>query len=154
MDEFRKPYEYTEEKRGFILLFIIMLLTIDILQAPLYIVQGYGSFKHIPVLSISFAVVSILYLLFLLFTAMTCYKMKKNLVAVSKAYLIVRTIFLVSCVIILFINVSNIKDYETAVEYYFRELIAPLAFELVLSIGWYLYFLKSKRCRELVNKQA
>ncbi len=159
MDEFRKAYEYTEEKRGLILLFIIMIITIDTLQAPCYIVPVYGNLKHIPVLGICFMAISILYVLFILLTAMTCYKVKKNMVIISKTYLVVRTIFLVGCIIILFLynvhgnnNTLIGKHYNSDIALLFTEIIGPIAFELVFSAGWYLYFTKSKRCRELVQK--
>lgn len=158
MDDFRKPYEYNEEKRGLILLFIIMIITIDIYQAPLYIMPTYGELKQIPAIRIAFMVISILYILFILFTVITCYKLKKNMVTTSKAYLIVRAVIMCCCIIILFFYNVNIKNkmgygrkYSTVSQLFIMELIAPLAFVLVFSIGWYLYFLKSKRCKELVK---
>lgn len=158
MDEFRKPYEYNEEKRGLILLFIIMLILIDIFQGPLYIVPVYDILKKIPVISSVFMVLSCLYILFILYTAITCYKLKKNMVIVSKLYLIVRVVFMISCIIIFFLY--NIKgktmiglgsQYNTVAEYSIPGLIAPIVFVLAFSTGWYTYFLKSKRCKELVK---
>lgn len=160
MDEFRKPFEYTEEKRGFLLIFIFMIVSIDILLALAYIIQLYDHFKQIPVLRICFIVISILYLLTIPFTFMTCYNLKKYLVTVSKAYLIIRTVFFVGCITIKFLyDVQHVNTYignryRSITEFTSMELIAPLVFELAFSIGWYLYFLYSKRCKEIVNKTA
>lgn len=152
MDEFKKPYEYFEDKRGLILLFIFTLITIDVYQVFIYIVPTYGDLKHIPVLSICFLAISILYLLFLLFTIISCYQLKKNMPNISKIYLIVRTIFLSSCIIILFLYEVDIKNmlafgkrYNSVIKLYITGLISPIAFVLLFSVGWYLYFLKSKR---------
>lgn len=161
MDDFRKPYEYTEEKRGYILLFIIMLITIEILQAGILIVPVYFELKNIPPLGTIFMAMGILYLVFNLFTSMICYKLNKNFITVSKAFLIVRTIFLPSCLIIRFINnvdLENLilfdKQYYSIFELLSISLIFPLACILAFSIGWFLYFIKSKRCKELVKEQG
>lgn len=158
MDDFRKPYEYVEEKRGFILLFVFMLITIDIIQAPVCIVQAYGHLKQNAVLGTAFMVLSFLYMLFIPYTAVTCYHLKKKLVRVSKVYLVVRAVFLSGCIMTAFLyNMKNLlvegRDNNNFLELLFLYLILPLVLNLALSVGWYLYFIKSKRCRELVNKQ-
>lgn len=160
MDDFRKPFEYSEEKRGFILFFIIMLISTDILVAVSYTVQVYGFLKHIPVLGIGFLVIGILFILFIPFTANTCYKLKKNMVTIAKTYLIVRAVFTTCSIIIVFLKVVNDESmignganhYATVAELTFTVLIAPLAYVLVFSVGWYLYFLKSKRCKKFVKE--
>ncbi|MDF2943633.1 MAG: hypothetical protein K0S01_2491 [Herbinix sp.] len=160
MDEFRKPYEYEEEKRGVILLFVIMLISVDIFLTLSYTVQVYGILKHIPTLGIGFMVIGILFILFILFTAITCYKLKKNMVTIAKTYLIVRAVFTICSLLIVFFNSfsnesmigNGTKQYRTVNELIFTVLLAPLAYDLVFSIAWYLYFLKSKRCKELVNR--
>ena len=161
MDDFRKPYEYAEEKRGYLLLFIIMILTIDLLQSPFYIVQVYNILKKVPVVNVGFLFISTLYVLLLLYTALSCYKLKKHMVSLSKAYLIFRAAFKVCCILIAYIYnvdgksmIGNGNQYSTVAEYTVMGLIMPLIFELVFSVGWYLYFIKSKRCREFVQKRT
>lgn len=158
MDDFRKPYEYTEEKRGFILLFVIMLITIEILQAAILIVPTYFELSNKPPLGTAFLALGILYLVFNLFTAIICYKLNKKLIAVSKAFLIVRTVFLSSCLLIRFFNNVDLKNligfdkqYYSIFELLSTTLFFPLACLLAFSIGWYLYFIKSKRCKELIQ---
>lgn len=157
MNGFGKQYEYTEEKRGLILLFIIMLFSIDSFLAISYTVQVHGFLKRIPVLATGVWVIGILFGLFILYTAITCYKLKRNMVAISKAYLIVRAIFMTICIIIIYLNLVNDKSmiangarqYKNLAELNFMVLIMPIAYHLVFSGGWYLYFLKSQRCKEI-----
>ncbi len=160
MDEFRKEYEYTEEKRGLILFFVIMLVSIDIFLSISLSVQVHNFLKHIPALGISIWVISILFVIFLLFTAITCYTLKRNLVTISKAYLIVRTIFAICCIIVIYVNIVNddsmiangARQYKSLSELNLRVLVAPLLYQLVFSGAWYLYFSKSKKCKEIEKK--
>jgi hypothetical protein len=155
MDDFRKSFEYEEDKKGAILYFVIMLIIVDIFMLIIFGVRICEFLKQIPPVNIGFVAICILYLLFLLFTAMTCYKLKKNFVTISKKYLAVRTIFMTSCILILGvhnINNKNIiglgKQYSNTAQFIFWEVIVQLLFMLIFSGGWYLYFLKSKRCKE------
>lgn len=159
MEDFRKQYEYTEEKRGFILLFVIMLITIDLLHTPFYIVPVNNQLKQFPVINIVFVVISITFLLFIIFTAVTCYKLKRNMVIISKVYLVVRIVFLSFCIFVLYFyelkcKTLTGKNYSNVGELTLVWLAGPLAFELAFSIIWYLYFLKSKRCKEIIEKQV
>ena len=158
MDEdFRKPYEYEEEKRGFILLFVIMLLIIDTLQSISFSVQLYNYYKNIPFLCIGITVLGILSILYTIYIAAISYKLKKTMVTEAKRYLIIRAVFSSGSYIILYFNIiknenlvgNGIDQYKTFVEMLLWELIIPLAYILFFSIGWYLYFVKSKRCKRL-----
>ncbi len=160
MDEFSKPFEYEEEKRGIILLFIIMVLSIDTFLAVSFTYQVYNHFSDIPVLRIGYLIIGILFALFMLFTTVTCFKLKKNMVALAKKYLIARVAFMICSVLIIFSYSVNDKSligngllhYQNVTELTVEILIAPIAFTLVFSALWYLYFLKSKRCREIAKK--
>lgn len=160
MNDFHKPYEYNEEKRGFLLVFIIMLLSVDPFQAFSFTVRVYGILSTIPVLGVSFLVIAILYILFIPLTVISCYHLKKNMITLSKAYLIVRTVFLTGCILLLFFNAISNKsiiangsnDYKTIPEITFFILVGPLIYNLGFSFLWYRYFLTSKRCQELSKK--
>lgn len=163
MDEFRKPYEYEEEKiGGFLLIFVAMLVTADLFFSLALSVQGYNAIKHIPVAGIVFLVLSVLFILFILFTAVSCYKLKKNAVKISKTYLITRTIFTVIGLILIFFADYNNKNligvgssqYKSQSELTLIVLILPMLYTLTFSIGWYLYFLKSKKCKEIARKST
>lgn len=156
MEEARKPFEYDDDKKGALLFFIIMLISADILIPILFMLQVGNVLEQNAVISISFKAISILYFLFLLFTAFTCIKPRKNFVHISKIYLIIRTVFMIGCTFILcFHNISDKsligkgKQYSTTTEFILWEVLFRLAYVLITSGGWYLYFLKSKKCKEL-----
>jgi hypothetical protein len=158
-DEFRKPYEYKEEKRGFILVFILSLITFDILQTLSLSAQVNEVFKATPVLRIFCMVVSTAFIVFTFYTAIICYRLKKNLVQLSKLYLIVRVVISSVYVIIIYVYRmthehlvgDGIHQYHTVNLMVVGELIIPLAYVMVFSAIWLVYFTLSKRCRELVK---
>lgn len=158
--EFRKPFEYDEEKRGLILLFVIMLIAIDSLQTLTFILRFYEYFQNIPVIGIGFMVLGILFMLFTFFTAFVCFRLKKSMVSVSKKYLVVRAIVTAGSIITLFLYAVNndkmvgngLVQYKSTGEMIAWELIMPFVYLLTFSVGWYLYFTKSKRCKEIVRQ--
>lgn len=158
-EEFRKPYEYHEEKRGFILVFILTLITFDILQTLSLSAQVNEAFKSVPVVRIIFLILSVLFVIFTLYTAMICYQLKQKLVNVSKLYLIVRAIISSCYVFIIYVyRISRVhlvgdgqQQYKTVNEMVIGELIIPLAYVIVFSVIWYVYFILSKRCKKLVG---
>lgn len=160
MDEYRKPFEYNEEKKGLILVFIIMLLVVDTLQTFSLTAQVYKAFEHIPVFSILFVVTGIMFTLFTLYTVILCSKLNKKMVKVSKIYLIVRGTLSTIFVIISFVYTVNNKNligngmdqYKTVGEMMIGEIVIPFAYIWVFSFGWFLYFVKSKRCRDIVKE--
>lgn len=159
-DEFRKPYEYNEEKRGFILVFILTLITFDILQTLSLSAQVNEALKAIPVLRIFFMVLSFVFVIYTIYTAINCYRLKKNIVVMSKIYLIVRAIISTSYVIIIYFYRTTHEylvgegknQYPTVNEMVFGELIIPLAYVIAFSAIWYIYFTLSRRCKELVKR--
>jgi hypothetical protein len=58
MNEFRKPYEYEEEKGigGFLMVFFVMLLSVEVLLALMILVQGYAVLKAVQYLGPAFGV--------------------------------------------------------------------------------------------------
>jgi hypothetical protein len=158
-EEFRKPYEYHEEKRGFILVFILTLITFDILQTLSLSAQVNEAFKSVPVVRTFFLMLSVLFIIFTLYTAMICYQLKQKLVKVSKLYLIVRAIISTCYVVIIYVyRISRVhlvgdgqQQYKTVNEMVIGELIIPLAYVMVFSVIWYVYFTLSKRCKKLVR---
>lgn len=160
-DEFRKPYEYNEEKRGFILVFILTLITFDILQTLSLSAQVNEAFKTVPVFRIFFLILSVLFILFTIYTAMNCYRLKNNLVKMSKLYLIVRAIISSCYVVIIYVYRTSREhlvgdgqqQYKTVNEMVIGELVIPLAYVMVFSVIWYVYFTLSKRCKKLVSQK-
>lgn len=159
-EEFRKPYEYHEEKRGFILVFILTLITFDILQTLSLSAQVNEVFKAVPEFRIFFLILSISFVIFTIYTAMNCYRLKKNLVKMSKLYLIVRAIISTCYVVIIYVYRSSREhlvgngqqQYQTVNAMVMGELIIPLAYVVGFSVIWYVYFTLSKRCKKLVSQ--
>lgn len=161
MEEARKPFEYDEEKRGAILYFVAMVITVDVLGAIICIMQTDDIIKQTIVLNIGMKATGILFILFIPFVAVTCYKLKQNLVRISKIYLIARTIYMsVSVLIMYFHNMSDKtligegKKYETFGEFTSTELLFPLGCVVLTSAAWFLYFIKSRRCKEIIAGQV
>lgn len=154
-EEFRRPYEYSEEKRGFILLFVILLLVIDTLQTFSFTTQIYVAYKEIPIIKLLIVVLCILSILYMLYTAINSYKMTTNMVSIAKTYLILRVLYSVSCIIIIYLYTikhknligEGVEQYRTYGQMVVGELVVPIAYVLSFSIGWYLYFVLSKRVR-------
>lgn len=155
--EFRKPYEYEEEKKGLIILFIAMILAIDILQTLSFATQEYMYFRHIPVFGIGFLVLGGLFITYIIYIAVTVFRMKENFANRAKRYIIIRTVFSLCNYIIIFLNIiknenligDSIDQYPTYREMIIGELIVPLLYILSFSLIWYLYFTYSRRCRNV-----
>jgi hypothetical protein len=158
MDDFKKPYEYNEDKRGPILYFVIMLVSLDILLAVMYTVQVSKAFNQNTALYYGSLAINILYFLFIIYTAVTCFRLKRNLVTISKLYLFIRAIYSTISAFIVFFHIVNKEgmvgagmQYESFNLVILQVLIVPLTCVILISVIWYLYFTKSKRCREITD---
>lgn len=158
MDEFRKPYEYMEEKgvSGFLLLYFIMLLAQETLLGVITLFNGYDLLSGNRVLGTIIMGISVLYILFSLFSAIVLKKLKKFAVRVSKVFLVFRAVYLIPYLI--FITISQIRDipYNIDHEKYSNMLgsiivSSVVSFLLIVafSAGWYMYLNRSKKVREL-----
>lgn len=160
MEDFRKPFEYTEEKKGFILLFVFMLIVVDIYQAFIYIMPAYNNLWQTPAIRTGYIYISIIYIVSIPLTAFVCFKLNKHMLTISKVYLLFRSIVLISSITIIFIFNVNFSSkvafgslYTSLLQVIFINLILPIAFVLVFSVGWFIYFIKSKSCREFQQRQ-
>ncbi|HPU62946.1 MAG TPA: hypothetical protein PK304_02210 [Mobilitalea sp.] len=153
--DFRKPFEYKEDNKGLIILFIIMILVIDPLQTLSFASQEYKYLRHIPVLGIMFLITGGIFFAYTVYTAVVVFRMKGNFSAAAKRYLILRTVYSVLNYIIIFFNIlkkenligNSVGQYPTFGKMIVGELVVPLLYILSFSIAWYLYFTYSKRCR-------
>lgn len=155
--EYRKPYEYEEEKRGLIILFISMILAIDTLQTLSFATQADMYVGHIWVLGNILFIMAAIFILYSIYTAVVVFRMKANFVVAAKRYIIIRSIFSLFYFFLVFFNrlkhenlIGKSQDqYMSVFSMLYLELFMPLFFILFFSITWYLYFTYSKRCRNI-----
>lgn len=156
MDEdFRKPYEYKEYRRGLITLFIVMILVMDIMQTLSFATLENKYLGNMPVLGIIFWIMGILYIIYIIYTAVIVYKLKDNFVASAKRYIVIRSVYSVCNYLIIFFNIikteslvgDSTDQYSTYGKMIVEELVIPLFYILSFSIVWFLYFTFSKRCK-------
>lgn len=157
MNEFGKKFEYFDDKKGALLYFIIMIITADVILSLICFIQA-GALLGNPLLNVLYKAMGVLCFLLIPYTAVTCYRVKRNLVMISKVYLAVRTVYMTCGIVILFINsatdnnmIGTGKKYSSVAELVLYELLFPLGCIVISSGGWYLYLLKSKRCREITK---
>ncbi len=160
--EFRKPFEYEEEKRGLLLLFVIMILVIDILPTLSFMARFYEAFKENVLLRTVLIAICILFILYTVVTAVICFTLNKNTVTWSKLYLIIQAVFSAACYTILFFTIADYENmigigtiqYKSFIEMLSWELLFPFAYIVVFTVAWYMYFIKSKRCKEFLKSKA
>jgi hypothetical protein len=156
MDEFKKPYEYQDEPviSGFLSVFTLSLL-LEMCYGIIVAVQLDKAFGSIPVLGKILLAASILFILLVLFTCFSMYKIQNHAVSTAKAYLIIRSAFLTAAAALVFIHTLNDKraigpgpdQFYTFGQMLTTVLINPMVYVLVYGIAWYIYFCRSKRVR-------
>jgi hypothetical protein len=147
MDGFGKPFEYEEDKvGGLLLVFFVMLISFELLYGIVISIQIFSAFKDIYIVRNILLVLCIMYMISILFTAISLYKIQRYLIKIAKIFLIVRLIFLTICHIIITINGlnNNVK---------FGNSIFLLLYVIIFSVSWYVYFIKSKKCKEFIKNK-
>lgn len=158
MDEFRKPYEYMEEKgiSGFLLLLFFMLITAEPLFGVFAAYFGYYSMEKFGILRICFFCAAIIYILFSVFTAVAVRKKFGSAVAITKVFLVYRLVFLIPYLCLnVYQQIKEIPYEKTYIEYsklydsIVTSFVINIAYVVVFSVAWYLYLKKSKKVGEL-----
>ena len=155
--EYRKPYEYEEEKRGLIVLFVIMILAVDILQTISFATLENKYLGHLKALGLVFYILAVIFIIYIIYTTVVVFRMKGNFVSAAKRYLIIRTVFSLTNFLIIFFSVIKYENhigesqdqYLTVGEMLLWELFIPLFYIISFSVVWFLYFTYSKRCRKV-----
>jgi hypothetical protein len=157
MSQFRKSYEYEEEKGigGLLMLFFVMLLSVEVLLALLILVQGYAALKTVPYLGPAFLVLGTGYLVFILFTCIALKRMSRYAVRISRIFLAARVLFLTPVYLRLYIAFSQdpriVSEFRSQSDIVFFGLVVPLAYILLFSGLWYWYFSSSRRVRQFTQ---
>ncbi len=155
MSDFRKAFEYEEEKGmpGFLLVFFAMLLTFEPLLGATTMFQCHRALKDTPALGAVVLAVGSAYLLLIFATGIALRKRFRLGVTLSKVFLILRVLVMVPVYIVLFASLSRLLgstvELGSPTKILFTRLIAPIGYIVAFSAGWYGYFLKSKKVRKL-----
>lgn len=156
MDQYRKEFEYEEEKGvgGFLLIFFIMMLSSEPILGIIATAKGYQFFISNPVLKTGYILAGILIIAALLVECTLLKKISKLAVPFVKIYLAARIVFYIPTFIInTIIQIENIPYLKTERlynnEYYSIILsnIIYLFYVIAFSVLWWLYFNKSKRVK-------
>jgi hypothetical protein len=136
-------------------LFFIMLLSFEMVYGVIALVQINKVFDSTAVPDQIILVCSVLFLLFILFTCVALFKIKKHALTIVKTFLITRVIYLGLSSILVFIKTVNNKyaiggrpdQFESIPMMVIMLLVTPLVYTLLFSISWYIYFCKAKRVK-------
>ncbi len=160
MSDFRKPYEYQEEKglTGFLMLYMIMLVIGEILLGATTMFQCQRALRALPALAGAAIGIGSVYLLFILVSAAALAKSFKLGVILTKVFLIARVLLLVPAYVFLFVSPYRLPiitlDLETPAAVMMLHLAAPIAYIAVFSAAWYAYFMKSGKVKKLLDTAA
>ncbi len=164
MDEFRKPYEYEEDRKvsGLILLFCILLVAGELFIGISTLTQGYQLLRSTPAQAIPFTAFGLFYLAAILFTDYALYKLPGSALKITRLFLIYRLIYLTLAIVVIFsIRAGDPRSIGPSI-YQFRTrealiqsaLIIPMAYTWLFTLIWYPYFLRSKRVRKTYGSPA
>lgn len=157
MSEFRKSYEYEEEKGigGLLMLFFVLLVSVEVLLALMILIQGWAVLKAVPYLGPAFLVLASGYLVFILFTCIALKRMSRSAVRISRIFLVARVLFLTPVYLRLFAAFSRdpriVAGFRSESELVLVGLVVPLAYIVSFSGLWYWYFSSSRRVRQFAQ---
>jgi len=155
MDEFRKPYEYFEEKGvgGILLVLFFMLISIEPFLGILSLAVGYNAYPDSKIFLPAFITFTAIYILFSLLSGILLKKLHSLAIAVTKVFLVFRIIFLLPVLIIsMRFQLGTIaleSNYALEHNSIISSFYISLSYMVIFSVGWYIYIVKSKKVHEL-----
>ena len=157
MSEFRKPYEYEEDTgvAGFLMVFFVMLLTVELLLAAAMLVQGYAILGNEPRFRPVVLALGIGYIALTLVVCIALRKMWRRAIGLSKILLIARVLLLGPAYGLLYGSFSRIRGirsgFRSELDMVLVALVVPLVYILGFSGLWYAYFSRSRRVRRFAE---
>jgi hypothetical protein len=157
MDEFRKPFDYFEEKGigGILLILFFMLIAVEPLMGIAAVFFGYHYIND-NILRVIFMCLAAMYILFAIFSGILLKRKSRFAVRFTKIFLIFRLAFMAPY---LYVNMrSQIYDIQYEITYSLYEkmygsivtsFIICLSYVVVFSAVWYAYLCKSKKVGDL-----
>ena len=160
-NEFLKPYEYLDEEgkvSGLLLTFAIMLIFCDMFFAVSAFTQVLGILRNNSVATMIYQWSGWIFMALIVFTCAAIFMLRKYSALVAKTYLLIRLIFFFYSNLFIFnfrfhdphsigIHISQFLSMQDLI---WKCLIIPMIYVILFSVGWYLYFNRSKR----TNKYA
>ena len=157
MDEFRKSFEYFEEKGvgGILLILFLMLISLEPFIGILSAAAGYNAFPDSKVFTL-ILISAAVYILLALFSGIVLKKLRSYAVAAIKVFLVYRMVFLAPILIInMRFQIGTIPYAKTFSQYSIEynsaisSFAVSIAYAVIFSIGWYIYLNQSKKVHEL-----
>ncbi len=162
MDEFKKPYEYFEEKGvgGILLVLFFMLISVEPFMGILSIALGNNAFPNFKIFLPVFVTLSVVYIIYSLLSGIFLKKLYSFAIASLKVFLVYRLIYLVPVLIIsMRYQIDTIPyaktygQYQVAYNSIISSFWISILYAFIFSIGWYIYLVKSKKVQELFPKK-
>lgn len=160
MDEFKKPYEYIEEKSvsGVLLILFFMLIAIEPFTGILAISFGYLTMMNYGIWGTIFLCGAFLFMLSSIFAGIVLKCKLRFAVRFAKFFLLFRLLFLMPYI---YLNTQvQLKDIPFEKTYsMYTELqqsimashIMSMSYVIVFSAAWFIYLSKSKKVKELFS---
>lgn len=158
MDEFRKPFEYFEEKGvgGILLVLFFMLISVEPLLGILSIAVGYNAYPDSKVFTTILIILSSGFIIFSLFSGIVLKKLFRFAVSALKVFLVYRLLYLIPVLIIsMRFQIVSIPYEKTSPLYanqyssVITSFVISISYVVVFSAGWFIYLVKSKKVQEL-----
>lgn len=160
MNDFYRAYEFEEERgvAGFLLLFLLSLVSFDLVAAIILLSQSGMMVRAFwPALALPYFTVWGLYFLFKLVFCVLLFTKRQRVPKVAVAFLAARIAVFLAAAVMLYVLVLqhpygspiHLADEMRSVwQITYSLLLAPVVYTLAYSLGWMLYFKRSRRVRE------
>lgn len=157
VDDFKKPYEYVEEKgtSGMLLILFFMLIAIEPFIGILSIFVFKDVAKGSNVLATGLTWVSAVYIVFSLLSGITLKRVSRIAIPVVKAFLVFRLLYLAPVVSInTWVQIGAIPYEKTYIQYaaeynsIMTSFAVSISYVLVFSVCWFIFLIRSKKVRE------
>lgn len=157
MNEFKKPYEYVEEKgvSGILLILFFMMISVEPLLGIISAFIWKDAVKGSDTLLTVSICLSVVFIFFSFFAGIALKKTSRHAILLVKAFLIYRLPYL------LLTTYSSMRTQIDAIPYdkdfpdyavmhgsITSSFIISISYVAAFSIGWYIFLIKSKKVRE------
>jgi len=160
MSEFRKPFEYVEEKGlgGLLLFLFVMLPSVEVPLTLAVTIQAYSLLGGVPCLGPAVLAIGIATLAFLLVAAIALRRLSRHAIGIAKSFLVVRALVLAPAFVLIFSRFSTnprmLSWFRTRGNLVAFGLVIPLAYAVLFSGLWFAYLARSRRVRQLEQTLA